>query len=127
MVQPCDTPCREWRGGRSKGYGIKWDKTRQKKTYVHRWVMAQIHGWEAIEGKVVMHVCDNPACYRYDHLRIGTQIDNISDRDTKGRHANTRKSKCPKGHAYSEENTYVDNKGKRHCRTCNRLRMRRTL
>ena len=38
-----------------------------------------------IEGKVVMHICDNPACFRYDHLRVGTQIDNIHDMFAKGR------------------------------------------
>jgi hypothetical protein len=52
---------------------------------MHRWVVAQIDGWDAIEGKVVMHACDNPACYRYDHLRIGTQADNTRDMDSKGR------------------------------------------
>jgi Spy/CpxP family protein refolding chaperone len=34
---------------------------------------------------VVMHVCDTPACYRYDHLRLGTQLDNIADMTAKGR------------------------------------------
>lgn len=32
-----------------------------------------------------MHLCDNPPCYRYDHLRIGTVAENNADRDTKNR------------------------------------------
>lgn len=53
---------------------------------MHRWVMAQIHGWDAIEGLEVMHLCDTPACYRFDHLHLGTHDDNMSDMARKGRH-----------------------------------------
>ncbi len=34
------------------------------------------------------------------------------------------KTHCPKGHEYSEENTYTDKNGYKHCRTCARERMR---
>jgi hypothetical protein len=37
------------------------------------------------EGMVVMHECDNPLCVNPFHLSIGTQLDNIRDRDRKGR------------------------------------------
>jgi hypothetical protein len=47
--------------------------------------MAEVYGWEAIKGKVVMHLCDNPPCYRLSHLRIGTQTDNCNDMWAKGR------------------------------------------
>jgi HNH endonuclease len=77
------TPCREWQGGTQKGYGAKWHNG--KMVRVHRWVVAQIHGWDAIEGRVVMHLCDNPLCYRYDHLAIGTLKDNMQDCVSKGR------------------------------------------
>lgn len=40
---------------------------------------------EDISGFVVMHSCDNPSCMNPDHLSLGTQIDNISDRCKKGR------------------------------------------
>jgi len=67
------------------GYGAI---TRDGRTVgVHRWVVAQIDGWDAIDGKVVMHVCDNRLCFRYDHLRIGTQADNVNDCRDKGRNA----------------------------------------
>ena len=79
------TPCREFRGTRlPSGYGRFTTGGRQ--WYLHRWIVAQIDGEEAIEGKVVMHHCDNPACFRYDHLRIGTQAENLADMVEKGRH-----------------------------------------
>ena len=34
-------------------------------------------------------------------------------------------SRCPQGHGFDDVNTYVDGKGKRHCRTCHRERQRR--
>ena len=32
-----------------------------------------------------LHRCDNPPCVNVEHLFLGTQIDNIKDRDSKGR------------------------------------------
>lgn len=40
-----------------------------------------------ITGKVVMHLCDNPPCFRYDHLVVGTVAQNNADRSAKGRTA----------------------------------------
>lgn len=39
------------------------------------------------KNKVIMHLCDNRSCVNPDHLKIGTQIDNIEDRVRKGRSA----------------------------------------
>jgi len=52
---------------------------------VHRWVVAQVDGWAAVEDKIVMHRCDNPPCFRYDHLVVGTLSDNTQDMISKGR------------------------------------------
>ena len=37
------------------------------------------------EGLQVLHRCDVPACVNPDHLFLGTQLENIKDRDAKGR------------------------------------------
>lgn len=34
---------------------------------------------------VIMHICDNPGCINFDHLRKGTQYDNIHDMINKHR------------------------------------------
>ena len=54
--------------------------------------MARAHriAWELSHGPIpdgldVLHSCDNPPCVRPDHLFLGTQLDNIADREAKGR------------------------------------------
>lgn len=37
-------------------------------------------------------------------------------------HHNSQKTHCPQGHSYSASNTYVDSKGIRHCKACQRQR-----
>ena len=71
------TPCREWRGPKNAdGYGVKWCYETKKRYLTHRWVMAQIVGDDAIRGRHVMHLCHNRACFRFDHLEIGTHAEN---------------------------------------------------
>lgn len=45
----------------------------------------ELHNGPVPDDQVVMHTCDNPACVNPAHLRVGTQIENICDRDAKGR------------------------------------------
>ena len=61
---------------RSKEYGL---------VPAHRYVMLQLLGKEALEGKVIMHICDNPKCINERHLSVGTQSDNIKDGIAKNR------------------------------------------
>lgn len=78
-----DDGCWSWLGATTKaGYGhLRYEG---KQIYAHR-LMCLLLGL-SIDGKVVMHTCDNPGCVNPKHLRVGTQIDNIRDRDAKGRH-----------------------------------------
>ena len=38
------------------------------------------------DGQCVCHRCDHPDCTDVDHLFLGTQLDNIADMRSKGRH-----------------------------------------
>jgi len=51
---------------------------------LHRWVVEQVEG-PLSPGEVVMHTCDNPPCFRYDHLVRATQLVNVRDAERKGR------------------------------------------
>lgn len=110
------TPCREWQGRRNdKDYG-KID--RQGRTWsVHRWVWTLVYG-QIPDGLHLCHHCDNPACFRIDHLFLGTNSENQLDSSAKGRHNQARKTHCPQGHPYDDKNTYIDGTGRRHCRPC---------
>jgi hypothetical protein len=110
--------CIEWTHSlNNKGYGVVWREG--VRWLAHRLVYADVYG-PIPEGLQVRHRCDNPPCVNLEHLVVGTQSDNMSDSVERGRHANAIKTHCPKNHDYDEANTYIDSKGRRFCRACNR-------
>lgn len=78
-------PCREWPGSRKAGYGrIRWGA--RDYILVHRLVWSAAHG-EIPAGMMILHKCDNPPCFRLDHLYCGTALDNMRDRKRAGHYA----------------------------------------
>lgn len=87
---PQPTPCRLWQGAVDKyGYGKKkvrytrdgpWESDK-----VHRWVLNMIRDVRLRPDQVVLHRCDQPLCFRVDHLQVGTIADNNADMLAKGR------------------------------------------
>jgi len=80
---------------------------------------AMIVVWKAIvgswpKGLVPDHLCGNHACYNPAHIEPVTPTENSRRRGLRITH-------CPKGHEYTEENTYV-HRGKRSCLDCRRER-----
>ena len=63
--------------------------------YAHRWMYREYVG-EIYEGLSVLHRCDNPRCISPAHLYLGTQKQNVLDRNAKNRHVDTRGSKHPR-------------------------------
>lgn len=87
---PQPTPCVLWQGAADRyGYGaMKFYIGKERKTYkVHRWAWEQVYGVRLKPEQVLLHMCDNPPCYRISHLRVGTLADNNADMLAKGRAA----------------------------------------
>lgn len=85
---PQPTPCRITQSALgADGYGIRGDGER-----MHRWVVRMAGedqfgtAWDP--DLHVLHLCDNPPCFRYDHLWLDTQAANMHDMSAKGRTSN---------------------------------------
>ena len=82
-----DSECWEWQGGySSNGYGSLYLGTIDCK-----YVQALVHqlSYRIFKGEIgdfhVLHKCDNKRCCNPLHLFLGTHLDNIQDRQNKGR------------------------------------------
>ena len=121
--------CDEWEGPTNgKGYGsvyvTKTDDNKSGTWNAHRLMWMQTYG-PIPRGYVVMHLCDNPKCINIEHLRLGTQSDNMFDKVAKGRTHNTRGQSCTHGHPWVSDNIYVHPSGQWHCLTCRKQSDRR--
>jgi hypothetical protein len=72
------TGCLEWTGRlNAHGYGL-FVIGHSKTFLAHRVNYEHVHG-EIPEGARILHSCDNPRCVNIEHLRAGTQAENVSD------------------------------------------------
>ena len=93
--RPSDVTSHNWRDfttvGGPKGDCLEWRFRRQRDGYgrigndgTHRFIYRLLKG-PIPRGLLVCHSCDNPPCINPDHLFVGTTLDNMRDRDAKGR------------------------------------------
>ena len=79
------------------GYGyFKGEMLGVKHKKAHRFSWSFHNESQIPAGVLVLHSCDKRACVNPDHLRLGTQAENISDRDSRGRMADMRGEKGPR-------------------------------
>jgi hypothetical protein len=81
--------CWPWTGCCSeKGYGqIGAGGSARTALRAHRVAWELAAGEPVPDGLCVLHNCDNPPCVNPDHLWLGTNDDNVRDRNEKGRRA----------------------------------------
>ena len=91
---PTRNACWLWVGAiGDDGYGRFWTQTEtgtQRMLRAHRAAAEITHGYDAIIGHLVTHLCDNPLCVRAEtgtggHLFIGTHAENMTEREARGR------------------------------------------
>lgn len=115
--------CWLWKTAKDGHYGytpVRSAPTRMAHRAVYELVVGPIP-----DGFHLDHLCRNPRCVNPDHLEPVTCAVNIL-RGVGATAVNKRKTSCPKGHLYSEENTYVTPQGYRQCRQCVSERRRRS-
>lgn len=106
-----NTGCWLWMGSTAgAGYGVIG--VNGKNEYCHR-VAFELFKGPIPEGLTIDHLCRVRVCCNPDHLEAVTHKENCH----RSPHSNIHKTHCPRGHPYSEDNTYVRN-GKRQCKAC---------
>ncbi len=84
-IKISNTNCWEWQRGKTfGGYGITTINGIRART--HR-LSYELFVGKIPKGLHVLHSCDNPACCNPKHLRVGTNYDNVQDRQNKNRQA----------------------------------------
>lgn len=112
--------CLEWQYSKTNGYG-RWTKLiNGKRKLAHRVLWEKENG-KIPEGLELDHLCRNRSCVNLDHLEPVTRLENQRRSPISITTVNSKKSHCPRGHEYSQENTYRLSKNRRSCLICRRM------
>lgn len=89
-VETNGVKCLEWTGvvhsnGKGRSFGRYWFEGRMVTAYRISCAAVEGKSLEELDGKVVLHACDNPLCCEGKHLSSGTQQENMKEMFAKGR------------------------------------------
>ena len=114
--QKMPSGCWEWQGYRDRdGYG-QFNVYRRQRMQAHRYSYEMIVG-PIPDGLQIDHLCRNTSCVNPAHLEPVTCQVNLLRGET-FQAKNAVKTHCPRGHEYTEDNTYRAKNGSRSCRAC---------
>jgi hypothetical protein len=109
------------------GYAMGINLTKNGRTVthnVHKLVMLAFVGPRP-KGMQICHNDGDPKNNALSNLRYDTPQGNAEDSKRHGTSFHLNKRHCPNGHLYDEANTYINSKGHRCCRECQRTQARR--
>lgn len=136
LVEQQPDGCWIWKGPTTpNGYAKFQVGPGKRERVVHRILWEHAHNAPIPDGYQGGHTCHDRAveegtceggdtcrhrlCVNPEHQALQTASDNTKAQN----HAERRKTECPKGHPYDEENTQIRG-GKRYCRACQNARDR---
>lgn len=111
--------CWIWNGCRSGG-GYSQVRFQGRKFLVHR-IFYELFVGPIPKDLEIDHLCRTRACVNPKHLEPVTSQENTL-RGISPAAVNARRTHCKHGHPLSGDNLYIEPKGKRRCRICNRQR-----
>lgn len=97
----------------------------EKKEYLAHRISAAHHLGLNLNDRVkqALHKneCYNRACWNPEHLYVGNASLNMRNAVDIGK-KNQKKTHCKRGHEFTPDNLYLDWKGNRYCKECDKLR-----
>lgn len=135
-----DDGCLVWKGTTGRGGYGRFKRDDGTTMAAHRFVWEFVMGREIPDGMQIDHVCHTEAvlagtcsgdgsddgcrhrpCCNPAHLELVSAAENTRRQD----HAARRRTHCPLGHEYTDENTIRTKDGKRKCRACKDTRWKK--
>ena len=103
-VEKAPSGCWEWIASKDRdGYGnFNYPTSTSSVKRAHRASYDYFYGGIP-QGEQVLHNCDNPSCVNPTHLYLGSNQQNVNDREDRNRNHKKNLTHCPQGHLFDKE------------------------